>query len=330
MKILVTGSAGFIGHHLVKKLLSQEHEVVGLDNLNSYYDINLKKDRLKINGIIINNNLDEKTIYTSENYKFIKADLINLSQIENLFQENNFEIVINLAAQAGVRYSITNPHEYIKSNILGFTNLIECAVKYNVKKFIYASSSSVYGLNDELPFNENQNVDKPVSLYAATKKSNELIAHAYSSIYNLNTIGLRFFTVYGPYGRPDMAPMIFLNSILNGIPIKLYNEGNMSRDFSNISDIIAGLNAVINFNSYKNYEIFNIAHGTPIDIKEFIIKLEKFSNKKAIIQLTQMQKGDVYKTWADINKIKNIGYVPSVNLDNGIEEFVNWYLKYYK
>lgn len=338
MKILVTGAAGFIGFHLVKKLLERGDDVIGIDNINNYYDIRLKYARLAETGIkqseIVDGLAVQSTDYTT--YHFIKMDLQDREQLQKLFASEKFDIVVNLAAQAGVRYSIENPYAYIDSNIVGFINLLECA-RYNpVKHFVYASSSSVYGGNMKVPFSEEDNVDNPVSLYAATKKTNELMAHVYSKLYGIPTTGLRFFTVYGPWGRPDMAPMLFAKAILAGEPIQVFNNGNLSRDFTYIDDIIGGVVKVIDkvpaLNEKKKVvaEIYNIGCGHPIQLMNFIRILEKELGREALKVMLPMQKGDVYITYADTKKLNNLlGYSENETLESGITKFIKWYKKFY-
>lgn len=338
MKILVTGAAGFIGFHLVKKLLERGDDVIGIDNINNYYDIRLKYARLAETGIkqseIVDGLAVQSTDYTT--YHFIKMDLQDREQLQKLFASEKFDIVVNLAAQAGVRYSIENPYAYIDSNIVGFINLLECA-RYNpVKHFVYASSSSVYGGNMKVPFSEEDNVDNPVSLYAATKKTNELMAHVYSKLYGIPTTGLRFFTVYGPWGRPDMAPMLFAKAILAGEPIQVFNNGNLSRDFTYIGDIIGGVVKVIDkvpaLNEKKKVvaEIYNIGCGHPIQLMNFIRILEKELGREALKVMLPMQKGDVYITYADTKKLNNLlGYSVNETLESGITKFIKWYKRFY-
>lgn len=335
MKILVTGSAGFIGYHLVKHLVSNNNiKVVGIDNINDYYDTNLKYDRLEnlgINKTEISYSQEQLYGVNSQiykNHKFFQLDITNLSLLEKLFQHEKFDCVINLAAQAGVRYSLENPHAYVQSNLVGFVNLLECCRYNKVKHFIYASSSSVYGANAKIPFSEDDQVDSPVSLYAATKKSNELMAYTYSHLYALPTTGLRFFTVYGPWGRPDMAPMLFANAIYNNQPINVFNNGKMKRDFTYIDDIVEGIVKLIYFVSKREpkAEVFNIGNASPIDLLEFISILEKYIGKQATKVFLPMQNGDVEKTWADVSKLKNaVSYSPQTCLDTGICEFIKWY-----
>tara|TARA_B100000575_G_C23042506_1_gene600069 strand:- start:27 stop:1028 length:1002 start_codon:yes stop_codon:yes gene_type:complete len=332
MKILVTGSVGFIGYHLTQFLLNKNHIVAGLDNINSYYDVNLKKSRLS--------NIKNK------NFIFHKIDLQDKQSIEDLFKKNKFDVVINLAAQAGVRYSISHPEKYIESNVTGFINLLEACRTYKIGNFIYASSSSVYGMNSVTPFSEDDEVNHPISLYAATKKSNELMAHTYSHLFNIPTTGLRFFTVYGPWGRPDMAYFSFTKAMLENKPIKVFNNGNMMRDFTYIDDIIEGISRVIEDPSLPNkawnrespvastssapYRILNLGNSKPIYLSRFIESIEKATNKKAIIEYLPMQPGDVEKTYANMEKMENqYKFKPKTQIEDGIREFVDWYRNYY-
>lgn len=337
MKILVTGTAGFIGYHLALKLLERGDEVVGLDNINDYYDVNLKYARLTKLGInkekIEENKLVASKIYPK--HKFIKMDLSNTENIYKLFETKKFDAVCNLAAQAGVRYSLENPHAYINSNIVGFTNILEACRHNDVKNLCYASSSSVYGLNKSQPFKTTDKTDTPISLYAATKKSNELMAHTYSHLFGISTTGLRFFTVYGPWGRPDMAPMLFTDAILNNKEIKVFNHGNMSRDFTYIDDIVDGIIKVID-NPVKTksnlapYKIYNIGNNSPVQLLDFIETLEKSIGLEAKKNFLPMQDGDVESTYADVEDlIKDFNYKPNTKLADGIDEFVKWYKKFY-
>lgn len=338
MKILVTGAAGFIGFHLVKKLLERGDDVIGIDNINNYYDIRLKYARLAETGIKQSEIVDGLAVQSTDHvtYHFIKMDLQDREQLQKLFVSEKFDIVVNLAAQAGVRYSIENPYAYIDSNIIGFINLLECARYSPVKHFVYASSSSVYGGNTKIPFSEEDNVDNPESLYAATKKTNELMAHVYSKLYGIPTTGLRFFTVYGPWGRPDMAPMLFAKAILAGEPIQVFNNGNLSRDFTYIDDIIGGVVKVIDkvpaLNEKKKVvaEIYNIGCGHPIQLMNFIRILEKELGRETLKVMLPMQKGDVYITYADTKKLNNLlGYSENEKLESGINKFIEWYKKFY-
>ncbi len=349
MKILVTGTAGFIGFHLAQKLLQRGDTVIGLDNINDYYDVNLKYARLNELGID-KNEIEENKLISSKtypNHKFVKSNLEDAQTINELFEIQKFDAVCNLAAQAGVRYSIENPHAYIQSNVVGFMNILEACRNYNVKNLSYASSSSVYGLNKSQPFKTSDHTDHPVSLYAATKKSNEMMAHTYSHLYNISTTGLRFFTVYGPYGRPDMAPMLFADAILNDRAIKVFNHGNMSRDFTYVTDIVDGIIKVIdnpakisdNFNpnnpipdiSSAPYRIYNIGNNSPVQLLDFIETLEEAIGINAKKDFMPMQDGDVVSTYADTSDLmKDFGYKPETNLKEGIKHFVVWYKKFYK
>ena len=348
MKILVTGTAGFIGYHLALKLLERGDEVIGLDNINDYYDVNLKYARLDNLGIN-KNELEDNKLVSSKTYpkhKFVKMDLSDTNSIYKLFENEKFDAVCNLAAQAGVRYSIENPHAYIDSNIKGFMNILEACRHKDIKNLSYASSSSVYGLNKSQPFKTSDHTDHPISLYAATKKSNEMMAHTYSHLYNISTTGLRFFTVYGPYGRPDMAPMLFADAILNDRAIKVFNHGNMSRDFTYVADIVDGIIKVIdnpaiatqNFDaqnpnpsiSSAPYRIYNIGNNAPVSLMEFIETLEKSIGIEAKKNFLPMQDGDVVSTYADTSDLINdFGYKPDTKLSRGIGEFVVWYKGFY-
>ncbi len=335
MNILVTGAAGFIGFHLIKKLSDMQYNVLGIDSINDYYDINLKYDRLKEIGfsksLVNNNEIVQSDLY--ENLSFFKLDIIDNKGLSVLFEQKSFTHVVHLAAQAGVRHSINHPSAYIQSNLVGFGNILEACRHYDIKHLLFASSSSVYGDSIEIPFSEKQNVDKPLSLYAATKKSNELMAHTYSHLYSLQVTGLRFFTVYGPWGRPDMAPMLFANAMSNNEPINVFNNGDMLRDFTYIDDIVLGIVKCIGYENKKSpaYEIFNIGNSKPINLMNFIDLMEKelgFSVKK---NMFPMQLGDVKVTFADTSNIENaIGYSPSTELEEGLKAFVRWYKKYYQ
>ena len=349
MKALVTGSAGFIGYHLAKKLVADGWDVVGLDSLNDYYQVSLKYDRLKAAGIALEG-IQYNQLYQSntlKNYSFLQLQLEDKTNLDQLFTTQQFDVVVNLAAQAGVRYSITNPAAYIESNIVGFANLLECCRNFNIKHLVYASSSSVYGLNEIIPFDSNHAVDHPISLYAATKKSNELMAHVYSHLYKLPTTGLRFFTVYGPWGRPDMAMFLFTKAIIDGKPIQVFNNGEMERDFTYIDDIVDGVEKVINnppkgnpdwngldplpSSSKAPYQLYNIGNSQPVKLTAFIDAIEKKLGKKAEKIMMPMQPGDVYKTYADINDRKtNLGYHPSTSVEEGVSNFIDWYLDYFK
>lgn len=353
MKILVTGAAGFIGFHLAKRLSENGHSVTGIDNINDYYPLKLKLGRLcelGFNKEIFMADDPEKSLSAIKNYhgylqssrypalKFKWCDISDLKSVEKIFLDGGFDIVCNLAAQAGVRYSFENPGAYIKSNINGFFNILQLSKEYDIKHFIYASSSSVYGNNNSVPFKENAIVDSPQSLYAATKKSDELMAYVYSSQMNLRTTGLRFFTVYGPWGRPDMAPFHFMKSIMEGRPIKVFNNGNLSRDFSYIDDIITGTVKVIESASPAGvgsvdsipYRIYNIGNSRPVELMDFIGTIEKVVGKEAVKEYVGMQKGDVYTTFADTSLIqKDFGFKPDTPLEYGIEQFYKWYNEFW-
>ncbi|MBD3788749.1 MAG: NAD-dependent epimerase [Campylobacterales bacterium] len=349
MKILVTGTAGFIGFHLAKKLLERGDEIVGLDNINDYYDPNLKYARLEALGIqqeeIADNQIANSHSYPK--HRFIKADLADKNTIDRLFEEESFDAVCHLAAQAGVRYSLENPYAYIDSNILGFMNILEACRNFKVKNLSYASSSSVYGLNQSQPFKVSDHTDHPVSLYAATKKSNEMMAHTYAHLYGIQTTGLRFFTVYGPWGRPDMAPMLFSDAIFHKRSIKVFNFGDMSRDFTYIDDIVNGVVNVIDNPAQPNeefdpknpdpsissapYKLYNIGNNAPVDLMEFISTLENVIGEEAQKEFLPMQDGDVVSTYADTSGlIHDFNYKPNTLLQKGIEEFVKWYREFYK
>jgi UDP-glucuronate 4-epimerase len=332
MKILVTGTAGFIGYHLAKKLLERGDVVVGLDNINDYYDVNLKYARLNELGIRCHSELDSESLVQSlkyPNHTFIKANLEDSQAINNLFESEKFDSVCNLAAQAGVRYSLENPHAYIQSNVVGFMNILEACRNYGVKNLSYASSSSVYGTNRSQPFKTTDITDTPVSLYAATKKSNELMAHTYSHLYGIQTTGLRFFTVYGPYGRPDMAPMLFASAISEDRPIKVFNHGNMSRDFTYIDDIVDGIIKVID--NPSDFKVYNIGNNSPVSLMEFIETIENKMGKIAQKNFMDIQPGDVVSTYADTQGlIDDFRYKPNTKLADGISEFVKWYKEFYK
>ena len=333
MSVLVTGAAGFIGFHVSRRLLADGIKVVGLDNLNNYYDVGLKKDRLEI-------------LLKEKNFSFTGLDLVDTDGMQRLFKENLFQQVINLAAQAGVRYSLENPKAYVDSNLSGFLNILEGCRHNRVEHLIYASSSSVYGLNTQMPFSVHDNVDHPLSLYAASKKANELMAHAYSHLYSLPVTGLRFFTVYGPWGRPDMALFLFTKAILAGEPIKVFNQGEMQRDFTYVDDIVEGIvrllpqlpapNADWNGaspdpgSSPAPYRLYNIGNHSPVKLLDFIALLEKTLGKKAKKELLPMQPGDVPATYADVADLQAaVGFSPHTSLEKGVEEFVRWYRSYY-
>ncbi len=348
MKILLTGTAGFIGHNLAKMLLDRGDEVVGLDNINDYYDVNLKYGRLADLGIAKEDVREGEFAHSSkyDKHKFIKLDLADREGMEKLFREEKFDAVCNLAAQAGVRYSLENPHAYIDSNIVGFLHILEGCRQSGVKNLSYASSSSVYGLNKAQPFQTSHHTDHPVSLYAATKKSNEMMAHTYAHLYGISTTGLRFFTVYGPWGRPDMAPMLFTDAILNDRAIKVFNHGDMSRDFTYVDDISRGIMAVIdnpakpneNFDatnpnpsiSSAPYKIYNIGNNEPVKLMDFISELEKKLGIEAKKNFMDMQPGDVKSTYAEVSDlIEDMGYKPDTPISEGVSKFVDWYREFY-
>ena len=348
MKILITGTAGFIGFHLSRKLIERGDEIIGLDCINDYYDINIKYDRLKLKGIIKDEIEYSKIVQSKKykNYRFIKLKLEDKKQIDKLFKVEKFDAVCNLAAQAGVRYSITNPDVYIQSNIVGYLNIIEAVRHNNVRHLVYASSSSVYGLNETMPLSTSHNVDHPISLYAASKKSNELMAHTYSHLYSIPTTGLRFFTVYGPWGRPDMALFLFTKAILNNKPIKVFNYGKMIRDFTYIDDIVNGIIRVIDnppkgnkewsgknpdpSGSKAPYKIYNIGNNNPVKLMDFISEIEKKLGKVAEKQMLPMQDGDVPATSADVSDlVEDLNYKPNTTIQYGIDKFIDWYLDYF-
>ena len=333
MKVLVTGVAGFIGMHVAQRLLARGDEVVGIDDLNDYYDVCLKEDRLKqlapLNG-----------------FRFVRLDMADRTAMESLFAAEKFQRAVNLAAQPGVRYSLENPHAYVNSNIVGFLNVLEGCRHHHVEHLVYASSSSVYGANTHMPFSVHDNVDHPVSLYAATKKSNELMAHTYSHLYGLPTTGLRFFTVYGPWGRPDMSPSLFADAILNGRPIDVFNQGKMQRDFTYIDDIVEGVVRVLDkvatpspsfdrdapdaASSYAPYRIYNIGNHEPVELMTFIETIENAAGRKAVKNMLPMQAGDVVATYADIEELRQaVGFTPHTPLKEGVAKFVAWFKEYY-
>lgn len=349
MKVLLTGSAGFIASFVARRLLERGDEVVGLDNINGYYDTGLKYARLKEAGIR-EEEVDWYKLtpsHTYQKYRFIRMNLEDTQAMRMLFANEGFDVVVNLAAQAGVRYSITHPHEYIESNINGFVNVLERCRNHKVKHLVYASSSSVYGLNGKVPFNESDSIAHPISLYAASKKSNELMAHAYSHLYGMPSTGLRFFTVYGPWGRPDMSPFLFMDAILHDRPIKVFNRGDMLRDFTYIDDIVEGVLRVIDHPAEANpgwdalsadpatssapYRIYNIGNSQPVKLMDFIRALETACGKEAEKIYLPMQPGDVYQTNADTSALQlNMGYKPSKDINEGIRATVEWFRGYYK
>ena len=349
MKILITGTAGFIGFHLVNKLIARGDEVIGLDCINDYYDTNVKYGRLGYAGIDQKDIEYNKLMQSSKtaNYRFIKLQLEDKENLESLFEQERFDAVCNLAAQAGVRYSIENPMAYINANIIGFINILESCRHHGVKSLSYASSSSVYGLNESYPFSTSDNVDHPMSLYAATKKSNELMAHTYSHLYGLSTTGLRFFTVYGPWGRPDMALFLFTKAALEGRPIDVFNHGEMLRDFTYVDDIIEGVTRVIDnpaspnpdwsgaqsdpSKSSASYKIYNIGNNDPVKLMDFITAIENALGKKIKKNMMPLQAGDVPATYADVDDlVKNLDYKPSTPIQKGVDNFVAWYRDFFK
>lgn len=349
MKILVTGTAGFIGSYIALRLMERGDEVVGLDNINDYYDVKLKQGRLEKAGIQADELAWYKFVQSKKhpNYRFIRMNLEDKQAIQMLFANEKFDRVCHLAAQAGVRYSIDNPYAYIQSNIDGFLNILEACRWNKIEHLVYASSSSIYGLNGKVPFSEKDGIAHPVSLYAATKKSNELMAHSYSQLYNLPTTGLRFFTVYGPWGRPDMSPFLFADAILNDQPIKVFNNGDMLRDFTYIDDIVEGVIRCIDkaplpfmewdakmpdpSSSTAPYRIYNIGNSFPVKLMDFIFAIESACGKTAVKNYLPMQPGDVYQTNADTSALeRDMGYKPSKNLFEGIKETVEWFKEYYK
>jgi UDP-glucuronate 4-epimerase len=332
MKILITGSAGFIGFHTTKRFVSAGHQVVGIDNINDYYSTELKYDRLKASGIRQNEVSYGESVQSTEwaGYSFVKLDLTDLTGMMKLFEEEKFDLVVHFAAQAGVRYSIENPASYVQSNMVGFLNILEACRHHRINRLVYASSSSIYGMSEKPLLSVSDRVDHPISLYAATKKSNELMAHVYSHLYNIETIGLRFFTVYGPWGRPDMAPFLFADAILNNKPIKVFNHGNMKRDFTYVDDIVDGVYNVANVKLKEKYNIFNIGNNSPVNLLDFIACLEDELNIEANKEMHDIQPGDVVETWADITELIEVtGYAPQTGIKQGVKEFVEWYKDYY-
>lgn len=349
MKILITGTAGFIGSHLAKRLIADGHEIIGLDIINDYYDVNVKYGRLERAGIPKEDIQPGQLVQSSThpNYRFIQLDLVDRAGMDQLFADEQFDTVVNLAAQAGVRYSLINPQAYIDSNIIGFTNILECCRHNGVKHLAYASSSSVYGLNEKMPLSTSDNVDHPISLYAASKKSNELMAHTYSHLFGLATTGLRFFTVYGPWGRPDMALFLFTDAMLKGEPIKVFNHGKMVRDFTYIDDIVEGVVRVIQHPPQGNqewtgakpdpstskgpYKVYNIGNNDPVKLMDFIIAIEEELGITAEKIMMDLQPGDVPATYADVQDLMDdLGYKPETPIRDGIKAFIDWYKMFYK
>lgn len=347
MKFLVTGVAGFIGFHLARRLLAQGHEVVGIDNLNSYYDVRLKIDRLRQLGVLITdpNGVEGRAADAKDgDLKFVRLDVTRQDEVLALFGSEGFDVVCHLAAQAGVRYSLTDPFAYVANNVHGFLSMLEAARKHPVRHLVYASSSSVYGLDRHVPCSETGAADHPVSLYAATKRSNELMAHSYSHLFGIPTTGLRFFTVYGPWGRPDMALFMFTEAILNGNPIDLYNHGDMQRDFTYIDDVVDGIVRVVDRApqgdaawdgqassiSPAPARVYNVGNGSPASVRELVAAVEEELGATARVRLTPMQPGDVPATWADCAALrKETGYQPSIDIRQGVKRFVEWYREYY-
>ncbi|WP_142786037.1 NAD-dependent epimerase [Changchengzhania lutea] len=338
-KILVTGAAGFIGFHLCDILIKRGHKVIGVDNINDYYDINLKYSRLNLLGV----NRKEASVYNElcqskqyQNFAFVKMNIEDRENLPELFKKENFDIVCNLAAQAGVRYSLENPETYIDSNIVGYLNILECCRNFNIKHLVYASSSSVYGLNKKVPFSTKDNVDHPISIYAATKKSNELMAHTYSHLFKIPTTGLRFFTVYGPWGRPDMAMFLFTDAIINKKPIKVFNHGDMERDFTYIDDIVEGILRIIEKPIVERkenkdyYKLYNIGNNNSVKLLDFIKEIENSLEVNAKKEMLPMQPGDVERTWANVDDlIRDYDYSPNTPVRDGVRNFVDWYKSYY-
>lgn len=339
MRILVTGCAGFIGYHLTQKLIENGHNVMGIDNLNDYYDVRLKLDRLKELGIDSDNALHQNKTVASDSFKsfkFVRMSIEDRENLPQLFNHNHFDVVCNLAAQAGVRYSLENPEAYVDSNIVGFLNILECCKNHKIEHLVYASSSSVYGMNKKIPFTTTDSVDHPISLYAASKKSNELMAHTYSHLYGIRTTGLRFFTVYGPWGRPDMAMFLFTDAILKHKPIKVFNHGKLERDFTYIDDIVHGITQIVEnkytseYNTDIPYHLYNIGNSKSVKLLDFIEAIEDEIGLKASKEMMPMQPGDVEKTWADVSGLeRDYNYRPNTPIKSGIRKFIAWYKTYY-
>lgn len=337
MKILVTGTAGFIGFHVANRLIADGHEVTGIDSINAYYDARLKYDRLSAAGIPSHEIHYNQQLYSTRHatYSFYNLQLEEKQHLQFIFAKHQFDAVIHLAAQAGVRYSITNPDAYVDSNIVAFLNVLECCRHHKIQHLVFASSSSVYGLNSETPFSVSQNTDHPISLYAASKKSNELMAHVYSHLFNIPSTGLRFFTVYGPWGRPDMALYLFTKAILEGKPVKVFNNGDMLRDFTYIDDIVEGVVKVLHKpptgGETPPYKLYNIGNNAPVKLTDFLKAIEKETGKKAIKEMLPMQPGDVTNTYADVSDLMaDTGFKPNTTIAFGVKKFVEWYKEYYK
>ena len=348
MKVLITGTAGFIGYHLARRLLQQDHEVVGLDSINDYYDVTIKHGRLADSGIDAGALVENRPVASRKHpkYRFVKTDLTDREAVAELFRQERFEAVCHLAAQAGVRYSLVNPHAYIEANVVGFLNVLEACRHEHVGHLIYASSSSVYGLNEAMPFSTHHNVDHAISLYAASKKSNELMAHTYSYLFGIPTTGLRFFTVYGPWGRPDMALFLFTRAILSGEPIEVFNNGEMKRDFTYVDDIVECIARIVPrppaadpcwdgkkpdpSSSVAPYRLYNIGNNSPVRLLDFIEAIEEALGRKAQKKLLPMQPGDVPATWADVQDlVRDFAYQPATPIREGIRRFIDWYREFY-
>lgn len=331
MRILVTGTAGFIGFHTFMMFRAAGHDVLGVDNINSYNDVRLKLARLELSGFDTENIPQNRIIESAQGGRFAKIDIADRGEFQKLFDNEHFDMVCHLAAQPGVRYSIENPYAYIDSNIVAFLNVLECCRHYNIPHMVYASSSSVYGNTKQVPFSTSDPVNEPISLYAATKKSDELMAYCYGHLYHFSTTGLRFFTVYGPWGRTDMAMFKFTKAILEGTPIDVYNYGNLSRDFTYVDDIVEGIRRIGSKTPERPAKrLYNIGHGSPVQLMDFIRAIEKVTGRKAILNMKEMQMGDVVTTWADTSALeKEFGYCPKVGIEEGVEKFVKWYRQFY-
>ena len=332
MKILVTGTAGFIGFHTFLALRAAGHDILGVDYLNSHNDVRMKLARLRASGFDVDEILQDRIIGSSQGGRFAKIDIADRDGFQKLFANEKFDAVCHLAAQPGVRYSIENPYAYIDSNIVAFLNVLECCRHYDVPHLVYASSSSVYGNAKQAPFTTDDPVNEPISLYAATKRSDELMAYCYEHLYHFAATGLRFFTVYGPWGRVDMAMFKFTKAILEGRPLDVYNHGNLARDFTYIDDIVEGVKRIVTKTPEKpEYRLYNIGHGSPVKLMDLIRAIEKVTGKKAILNMKEMQKGDVMTTWADTSALeRDFGYSPKVGIEEGVERFVKWYREFYR